>query len=569
MAISGFSYAIEPVYTGGDLADLRIAWPDGKSWLLLGTAGERRELDALRPLPENITGLPVLLGAGLGHALTELLRRTKGPVIVIDKEAPIHQASSLGPHSTDLPERVVWLHPENPEDAAAAVAKLQMQHGGLGLCLAVNPVYLRLDRDYYDRVRTRLQAGQSVNFWAKAKYSKFTSWPPRILLITSQYFLMGEVIAACKRLGAPHRFLQIDNDETGRAEFIEQLLTAVIEFKPDFVFTINHLGVDREGVLADLLHKLELPLASWFVDNPHLILYLYDKLNSPYTAIYTWDADNIPSLRAQGFETVEYLPLATDPQRFIPRTPQPNNPLRCRVGFVGNSMHYKVGHRLRVSRPPRPLLLRYREIASRFKESSEPSVRAFLQAEFPDLFPYFESFDNIQRKLAFEAMITWEATRQYRASCIEQTMDFNPLLVGDKGWNITFKNNATWRWHPEISYYEDLPLFYPLCEVNFNCTSKQMKGAVNQRVFDVPAAGAFVLTDWRDQIDRLLEPDKEVVCYHSVEEIPDLLRYYLNTPSARDKVVQAARARVLAEHSYEIRLEQLMRSMQKLFGYSI
>ena len=73
----------------------------------------------------------------------------------------------------------------------------------------------------------------------------------------------------------------------GCAEFVEELLRAVVEFKPDFVFTVNHLGVDREGVLIDLLARLELPLASWFVDNPHLILYVYDRLNSPWTSIFT------------------------------------------------------------------------------------------------------------------------------------------------------------------------------------------------------------------------------------------------------------------------------------------
>ena len=46
-----------------------------------------------------------------------------------------------------------------------------------------------------------------------------------------------------------------------------------------------------------------------------------------------------------------------------------------------------------------------------------------------------------------------------------------------------------------LNYYKDLPLLYNACKINFNATSLQMKEAVNQRVFDVPACGAFLLTD--------------------------------------------------------------------------
>ena len=76
-------------------------------------------------------------------------------------------------------------------------------------------------------------------------------------------------------------------------------------------------------------------------------------------------------------------------------------------------------------------------------------------------------------------------------------LDFNPLIVGDPGWKELLKGRDGWRYHSELSYYDDLPDFYPLSDINFNCTSQQMKGAVNQRVFDVPCCNGFLLTDHR------------------------------------------------------------------------
>ncbi len=540
---------------------------DGKIWHLAGRGGPEQESRLLSPLERRTDEppcLPVLLGSGLGAALAELLRRHDGPVAVVDAERPILDVTHLEERFA-ADRRLCWIMEPDPGTALKALTVWQMENGGHPMVPLINPVYQRLNREMYAFLKDSLAASSRYDFWAKTRYPKFQNAKPRILLVTSQYFLMGELVEACRRLDVPHHFIDLGEREIGSVEFVEKLLTAVIEFKPDFVFTLNHLGVDREGVLAGLLERLNLPLASWFVDNPHLILYLYSKVITPGTAIFTWDTDNISSLRELGFDNVFYLPLATDQRRFAP--PPGRSEELAQVSFVGNSMQYKVGHRLKTSRPNRELLLRYREVAGAFGEHGERSVGAFLQNDFPGLMPHFERLDTPERRLAFEAMITWEATRQYRKRCLEQTLPFNPLIVGDRGWRITFKRSPhPWRWHPEMNYYNELPGFYPRCAINFNCTSKQMKGAVNQRVFDVPATGSFVLTDWREQIENLFEPEKEVICFHQPEEAGELIRRYLAHPGERTAVAEAARKRILAKHTYEHRLLTIMRVMRETFA---
>jgi spore maturation protein CgeB len=164
-----------------------------------------------------------------------------------------------------------------------------------------------------------------------------------------------------------------------------------------------------------------------------------------------------------------------------------------------------------------------------------------------------------------ESLITWESTRQYRLACVEKTLPFAPLIVGDAGWKEQLGNPNAWRHLKRLDYYRDLPRFYPRSTVNFNCTSLQMKGAVNQRVFDVPACGGFLITDQRRQMDRLFEPDREVIAYTDPEEIPDLVQRWLDDPQGRARVAEAARRRVLAEHTYDHRLETLMQTMRLTF----
>ncbi|MDL2285668.1 DUF3880 domain-containing protein [Desulfovibrio sp. OttesenSCG-928-F07] len=608
----GLGRSIKKILVNNLLTDLSVH--DGsKEFLLLGPAGPARELSFL---PQAITAtlntatsaqnahslsttaatttlhnaspnlntsnafnphshLPVLIGSGMGHALKALLEylaQTLGPnfnLAIVDKEEDILKATAL--HTlTQKYKNVAWVKENDPNTAVNLLSRWQIEHDHRPFYPIINPAYLRLDRPYYSEIRTKLEASAKANFWGKTAYSKFKGDTPKILLITSGYFLIGDVQAACERMGLEYRLLNMPNDSLSLNAFVEQLLTEVVNFKPDFALTINHLGVDREGMLSDLLARIKLPLASWFVDNPHLILYRYTNVVSPWTSIFTWDSDNINSLRQMGFEHVEYLPLGTDHMRFTPQTAQKRAEFapygwQSRVSFVGNSMVHKVEGRMKSANPSAALRASYKQVAANFAESDERSVKTFLEHNYPQLLPDFDALSDIERQLSYETLITWEATLQYRLDCVKATLPFNPLILGDDGWfSILPKGN--WRYHKELSYYVELPYFYPFSEVNFNCTSKQMKGAVNQRIFDVPAAASFIITDWREQIENLFEPGKEVICYNSPEEATNLIQYYLNHQSEKEKIVQAARKRVLAQHCYEHRMQVLIAAMRKRYA---
>lgn len=388
---------------------------------------------------------------------------------------------------------------------------------------------------------------------------------PRILLMTSQYFLLGEIRAALDRLNVPCELLDFNTKEMDLDTFVNTVRAALNGFRPDFVLTVNHLGVDHEGVLAQILNEADVPLASWFVDSPFLLLDTYRNLTGCRTAVFTWDSSTVKPLSTMGFDTVAHLPLGCDPTRFVPgRTDAPEQ-WRARVSFVGNSMKTKVERRFVAAQASFALVEAGFDLAEGFAEADEDTARQYIARVRPDLAERLAGVPAPQR-LAYETYITWLATCLYRRECIVRTMPFEPLIVGDNGWTELYKNFSGWRYHKELSYYNDLPIFYPASEVNFNCTSRQMRGAVNQRVFDVPCCGAFLVTDRREGIEDLFEPETEVICYDDKDQIEGLITRYLDDPKGREAVANAARRRILAEHTYEHRMVTLMEHMRKTFG---
>jgi spore maturation protein CgeB len=397
---------------------------------------------------------------------------------------------------------------------------------------------------------------------------RHTGRPPRLLLLTSAYFLLGEVRAACLRMDVPHLLVDLAAREITAESFVRTVRQAVAEFRPDAIVTVNHLGVDREGVLYALARELKLPIVSWFVDNPEFILPIFPPPDPDNTLILTWDADSLPAIREYGFTNVFWLPLGADPERFrpgrTPADPAQAEAWRARVSFVGNSMLKKTGHRLQAAQASDALLAAFPDLARAFGPSGEGSVRRFLARARPDLSPELEALGAL-RRTAYETALVWQSTLIYRLDCIARTLPFAPLIAGDAGWAELLRGCETCRLTEEINYYEGLPEFYPLSEVNFNCTSLQMKGAVNQRVFDVPASGSFLLTDHRRQIERLFEPGTEVALYQSQDEIGPLLERYLADPAERGRIAAAGRVRVLAEHTYEHRLSAMLAVITQTF----
>jgi spore maturation protein CgeB len=550
----------------GELVDVRLT-VSGKTWHLAGRGGAAAEADRALELVGG-GGLPVFLGAGLGAGIRAVRERYAGQIFVLDRETTLEAATGVRAALATDPD-VRFLSDPDPDRVAAAVADAARLAGFSRLAIVAHPLYPRLEPTWYGAVAERLDRYAALR--ERLVTPRFVGRIPRVLLLWRPYFLYREIEAALTRLGVPFRRVETGTKEQGETDAVAAILSATAEFQPDFALTVNHLGLDREGLLAGLLADISLPLASWFVDSPRLILHDYNAAASPLAMVFSYDADGLDEVRALGFPHAAWLPLATDPHHFKPpATPPSVHPSgqlwRAQASFVGASMVSQAGEALARLAPYPDLARALLVAAAAFVRSPEKSARRFLEGDAA-CGPAYAALPTGEARLHAELALTWEATRSYRHACVRGILPFSPLVVGDMAWETVLPGaGRDWRRLPELHYYDALPGFYPQSAVNLNCTSLQMKGAVNQRVFDVPACGGFVLTDAREQLGALFSVGGEAAVYADPAEIPDMVRHYLAHPAERRRIAQAARARILAEHTYEHRLRTLLGAMQKAFG---
>jgi spore maturation protein CgeB len=83
------------------------------------------------------------------------------------------------------------------------------------------------------------------------------------------------------------------------------------------------------------------------------------------------------------------------------------------------------------------------------------------------------------------------------------------------------------------------------------------RNASNMRLFEATGVGTCLLTDHKDNLPELFEPDGEVVTYDSVAECVEKVRYLLAHESDRAAIAAAGQRRTLRDHTFAHRAQQL------------
>ncbi len=90
-----------------------------------------------------------------------------------------------------------------------------------------------------------------------------------------------------------------------------------------------------------------------------------------------------------------------------------------------------------------------------------------------------------------------------------------------------------------------------------------LNNANNMRLFEATGMGSLLLTDKKDNLSKLFEIDKEIVTYTCKEEASEKVQYLIDNPHKASEIALAGQARTLKNHTYEIRMKELLEILNK------
>lgn len=84
--------------------------------------------------------------------------------------------------------------------------------------------------------------------------------------------------------------------------------------------------------------------------------------------------------------------------------------------------------------------------------------------------------------------------------------------------------------------------------------SRQIKA----RVFEVPGAGGFLMTESAEHLENFYIPGEEIVIFDGVDDLASKIKHFLAHPDERDEIARAGQARTRVEHTYDMRFRDLL-----------
>ena len=198
-----------------------------------------------------------------------------------------------------------------------------------------------------------------------------------------------------------------------------------------------------------------------------------------------------------------------------------------------------------------------------------PVVNGYLAYGARQCVPIYNALDPLthfpaERSAGFRAHLGLLANRLpdrearideffFRAAALLPSHEF---VLGGNGWgDRSTPPNVRWVGHV---YTADHNAFNcsPLAVLNVSRDSMARYGySPATRIFEAAGAGACLITDAWEGIEQFLEPDREVLVARDGAEVADRLQRL--TPGDSRAIGTAARERVLREHTYDHRADEL------------
>lgn len=116
-------------------------------------------------------------------------------------------------------------------------------------------------------------------------------------------------------------------------------------------------------------------------------------------------------------------------------------------------------------------------------------------------------------------------------------------------------------------HIEDEARIYASSKISINLHSSYQRkygGDCNERTFKIPLYGGFEITDDVACIHKYFKVGKEIIIAENTDDWFDKINYYKKNPEKRKSIMGAGEKKVLQEHTYHNRVEQMLKIYKEL-----
>lgn len=329
-----------------------------------------------------------------------------------------------------------------------------------------------------------------------------------------------------------------------KSESFNKEISSLIEKEDiDFAFSFNFYPL-----LARACNEHNIKYISIVYNSPQVKLYSY-TVTYPTNYIFHFDSVEVEHFRANGINTLYYMPLPVNSEKINYFLKQPYNKEACSsdISFVGAL--YNEAH----------------NFFDRLGEATD-HTKGFLQGlmdaqslvygyNFMEEALTKEVIDDLQRVIDYAPCEDGVETLPYIISeyilARKLTSNERIKLLTSIGKHIDSKTKFTlWTKDKSIKipgidnrgptdYYMDLPYIFHHSKINLNISLRSIKSGIPLRCMDILSYGGFLLTNYQSDLLRHFEPGADFVYFESEKDMLNKIDYYLAHEDERVSIAKS------------------------------
>lgn len=330
------------------------------------------------------------------------------------------------------------------------------------------------------------------------------------------------------------------------------LIRSLCQERPDALLFINR--VPAHFARPDLLERMRLPRIIWLIDDPNCFV---EERFTPHDFVFTWDEAYRETLLHKGAQAVDWFPYVADLDQSEAQTLER---FTAPVSYIGQVKRFdpaeyglddataRLVHAVAAQKAQAPL--------------ADYAQLVYAQQTQFGLSLLESPHDEVPASVRYAIYIL--ANAQRRIAVLQQVQPFGLRIYGNEDW-LAYIRGAELEacYQGPADPATEVPHIFRSSAINLNIHSLQALNSLNQRDFNCPLVGGFLLTDWVAGADRFFEPGQELIFYQDPESLPGLIEHYLSNPAERQAVIARGQQRVLREHTYAARVPKVLDTLKQ------
>ena len=327
---------------------------------------------------------------------------------------------------------------------------------------------------------------------------------------------------------------------TKDAKFLEDIRKKISE-GIDCIFSFNYFPL-----LSDAAQEAGIPYISWVYDSPHYTLEA-KNLSNPCNHVFIFDYALCDRYCAQGFTTVDYMPLPVNTSRLDKQLAsiRSTSPVAYKhdITFLGSLYKEEYNFYEQINYLPDHL--------KGFIDGMIEAQTHVYGLDFPS--SLFDAKNNARDEI-FRNMIRKQVTVKEREALLRALGNSFNLDLYSKSKPDSIKANFL----GTADYIKEMPEVFATSKININISLRSILTGIPLRVVDILGAGGFCLTNYQTELSEYFENGHELVWFESPEDLIDKAAYYLAHDDKREQI--AANGHEAAEKlfSYDVLLPKIL-----------